>query len=590
MTQAQLFLLRGAFVVAILLSGLNCRPTSVVDGRNESRPVPEAMPAAPAWLIDVAAKGNVDFAYRNGEEADRYTILESLGGGVCLLDYDQDGRIDIFITGGGSLPSEGPAMPAGRAGKLYRNRGDWSFEDVTRLLGLEQAPFYSHGCLTEDLDRDGWPDLIVTGYGGVRIYLNQLSDGDRRTFVDATRQWGVPETTWATSAACGDLFGEGRADLYVCQYLDWTPERDPPCPRRDDPSGRDVCPPQRFQPLPHRLFRNTGERFAEVSDQVGILPGKGLGVVIADLNADRRPDVYVANDDGENRLYLNQGAGRLLENAQAAGVAVDESGRYNGSMGVDAGDFDGSGRPSLLATNYQGELPALYANLGDGLFLYQSQSAGLNAPGLEFVGFGTSFVDLDNDSWLDLVAVNGHVLRHPVGASFRQRGLLFHNQSRGTRRVFQEMTLAPDSPLASPALGRGLAVGDLDNDGWPDLVLSPSNQPVAVLRNTAPRGNDRRWLGLQLTGRANRPIAGACVVVQFEDRQITRFAKSGGSYLSSSDPRLLFGLPGATKIQQVQVHWPWGDVQTWDGALFSLDQYWRLDEQQPAPTRAVAPR
>jgi hypothetical protein len=374
-------------------------------------------PSAPAaeWLRDVTRQSRIDFTYRNGEEADRYTILESVGGGVALFDYDGDGRLDIFVTGGGEFLGESGGHHRGLPGKLFRNLGDWQFADLTDEAGLSAAPFYSHGCLAGDFDRDGWPDLLITGFGGMRLYHNRPRDDQRREFVDVTQELGLTDERWSTSAAWGDLTGDGQIDLYVCRYLDWSVANDPVCTRGDDPTLRDVCPPQRFGPLPHSLYQFDGQRFLDVSDRVGLSTGKGLGVVIADLNDDGRPDLYVANDDGNNHLYMNHGGGKLEERGLIAGAAVDHHGRYNGSMGVDVGDFDGSGHGSLLVTNFQGELPALYANLGRGEFLHQSQAAGLGAVGQSFVGFGTAFLDLENDGWLDLMIVNGHVLRHPIG-------------------------------------------------------------------------------------------------------------------------------------------------------------------------------
>lgn len=546
-------------------------------------PGPSA-PAGPAYFRDVTSETGVDFTYRNGEEADRYTILESLGGGVALLDYDGDGLLDVYIPGGGGFDGGDSPRVTGWPGRLYRNLGGLRFRDVTSEVGLGGAPFYTHGAVVGDIDNDGWPDLLVTGYGGLALYRNE---GGRR-FRDVTRAVGLTDARWATSAAFADLTGQGRADLYVCRYVDWSFANDPSCPRRGGGPGRDVCPPQQFRALPHALYRNDGAAFADVWPALGVAAtGKGLGVVVADLKADGRPDVYVANDAGNNWLFWNRGGGRFEERGLAAGVALDDNGAYNGSMGVDVGDYDGSGRASLWVTNFQGESHALYQNIGGERFSYQTKLAGVAALGQQYVGFGTAFLDLDNDGWLDLVFVNGHVVRHPVGTSFRQRPVLLRNTERAGRRAFVDVTSQGGPYFDVPALGRGLAVGDLDNDGWPDLVISHCNTPVAVLHNEAPARGTHHWLGVQLVGRGHRPVIGATVTVESNGRRLTRFARSGGSYLSSSDPRLLFGLGTATSVGTVTVRWPWGSSQRWEG--LAVDRYWELVEGEPAarPARAI---
>src|SRR5262245_7141041 len=516
-------------------------------------------PGGPHYFQDVTAESGVSLTYHNGAEADLFTILESLGGGVALLDYDGDGWLDIYATGGGAFGGRDNARITGLPGKLFRNLGGMKFRDVTSEVGLDEAPFYTHGAAAGDFDNDGWPDLLVTGYGGLALYRNE--SGQR--FRDVTRAMGLADTRWATSAAFGDLIGKGRADIYVCRYVDWSFANDPECPRRGGEPGRDVCPPQRFLALPHSIYRNDGATFADIWPEVGIrATGKGLGVVVADVNADGRPDAYVGNDASNNWLYLNRGGGKLEECGSLAGVAVDDNGRFNGSMGVDIGDYDGSGHASLWVTNFEGELPALYQNVGRELFSYQSQAAGLGGIGRTHVGFGTAFLDLDNNGWLDVVFVNGHVVRHPVGAPFRQKPVLLLNTDRRGRRFLLDVTPRGGRYFEMPALGRGLAVGDLDNDGWPDLVVCHSNTPLAILHNVAKDLEAHHWLGVQLVGRSNRPIAGATVTVDLSGQRLTRFTRGGGSYLSSSDPRLLFGLGKETTVGTVTVRWPWGESQS----------------------------
>ncbi len=245
---------------------------------------------------------------------------------------------------------------------------------------------------------------------------------------------------------------------------------------------------------------------------------------------------------------------------------------------MDIGDVQGNGECSILVTNFQGELPALYVNLGANRFLYQSQLFGLGAVGQQFVGFGTAFVDLQNDGWLDLVIVNGHVLRHPVGAPFLQKPLLFQNVASRGRRFFEEISYRGGAFFATPALGRGLAIGDLDNDGWSDFVVSHSNQAVTLLRNVASQYAPAHWMGFELIGRDNRPVSGATIRLKAGDRELTRFSKSGGSYLSSSNPRIVFGLAEQTEVTQLSVIWPWGKVEQWDLSGKACDKYWKVIE------------
>jgi hypothetical protein len=538
----------------------------------------DAAGAASGLFRDVSAESGVKFSYRNGEEAGHYAILESLGGGIALIDYDRDGLFDIFLTGGGAFDGKDKKDITGHPSRLYKNLGDWKFKDVTQETGLDQPLFYTHGCAVADYDADGWPDLLVTGWGRVALFHNEPADPDHpdrgRKFVEVSKKAGLTDTRWSTSAAFADLDGDGAPDLYVCYYVNWSFANHPECPGYAGDVRRDICPPKRFEALAHRLYRNNRDStFTDVSVEAGLRQdGKGLGVIIVDVNDDRKPDIYVANDTTDNFLYMNRserGRLRFDEVGLTNGVAVSEAGVPDGSMGVAASDYDGSGRPSLWVTNYENEMHGLYRNLGNGLFVHSTQASGIAAIGRNYVGFGTAFLDMDLDGREDLVIANGHVIRH--SPRLRQRPVLLRNEGNGR---FENVMDQGGPYFHKSHLGRGLAAGDLDNDGRPDLVISHLNAPAVLLRNEAPAGH--HWLGLELVGRENRDIVGAKLVVEAAGQRQTRFAQGSGSYLSASDRRHLFGLGTATKIERLTVVWPSGRTQQVDG--LAVDRYHRLIE------------
>jgi hypothetical protein len=548
-------------------------------------------PAGPALFEDVTAGSGINFTYRNGEEtADHHAILESLGGGVALLDYDGDGLLDVFLTGGGLYAGPDGKDIVGLPCKLYRNLGGGKFEDVTAAVGLDRLAggrpwFYNHGAAVADYDRDGWPDLLVTGWGRLALFHNVPVDpNDRargRRFEDVTAEAGLDRgITWGSSAAWGDLDGDGYPDLYVCQYVNWSFANNPVCTY--DTTTPDVCPPKNFDGLPDKLYRNTGTgKFVDVSTEAGLVPGgrdssKGLGVLLVDVDGDGKPDIYVANDTTDKLLYLNcstPGEIRLKEIGQASGAARDGSGRVNGSMGVDAGDYDGSGRPALWVTNYEQEQHGLYRNdIRPGVlyFHYHTFEAGLARTGQKYVGWGTAFVDVDLDGWEDLFVVNGHAVRYhsETGVGRKQPPVLYRNL--GGR--FQDISRQIGSYHETNHLARGVGFGDLDNDGRTDLVISHVNEPVTVLRGVG--GRDCHWLGVELVGKGHADVVGARVELRVGERTLTRFAKGGGSYLSSGDRRLLFGLSRETTPGRLTVTWPDGTRQDFDG--LAADRYHRI--------------
>jgi hypothetical protein len=544
-------------------------------------------PSPLEYFRDVTASSGVQFRTRNGEDADQLTLLESLGCGVALIDFDGDGLLDIFLVGGGYFGGEDSRQILSHPCKLFRNLGGWKFEDVTVEAGLGRIDFYSHGCAVADYDRDGWPDLLVTGYGRLALFHNEPDGHGGRRFVEVTEAARLHDPRWNTSAAWADLDGDGYPDLYVCHYVDWSWTTHQVCRGDHGSVAADVCAPKSFRGVAHALYRNNRDgTFTDVSEEAGLRQGTseagmGLGVVIVDVDGDGRPDVYAVNDTTRNFLYLNRsrpGQFRLQEVGLESGTAMGDRGQPDGSMGVDAADYDGSGRPSLWATTFENERHALYHNECEGervWFRYATRKARIWALGSRYVGFGTAFVDVDNDGWEDIVIANGHVRRHATRSPLRQRALLLRND--GTAQ-FANITPQGGAYFRASHRGRGLAVGDLDNDGRPDLVISHLNAAAVVLRND-PRGDGvphHHWLGLELTGRASRDVAGARVVVEVGGRHLTRFAKGGGSYLSASDRRILVGLGGMDRVGRVTVKWPWGDEQQWEG--LTADRYWRLAE------------
>jgi hypothetical protein len=553
-----------------------------------ARPPAEAEPAGPSFFRDVTEVSGLRAEYRNGEEAGRFTILETLGGGVGLIDYDGDGLLDILVTGGGSF--EGDEV-RGHPCRLFKNLGGFRFRDVTNEAGLGTLAggrpwFYNHGCAVTDYDRDGWPDLLVTGYGRLALFHNEPDGKGGRHFVEVTKQSGLTDDLWSTSAAWADLDGDGYPDLYVCHYVDWSfASKHPSCVGFDG-QRRDICPPGYFTALPHRLYRNRGDgTFEDVSKAAGLRVehpqkdyGKGLGVIAVDVNLDGRPDLYVANDTTDKLLYVNRskpGTILLEECGLRAGVARDYQGSANGSMGLAVADYDDCGRPSLWVTNYERELHGLYHNdcHGDEIFFhYSSQSAGLGVLGMSYVGWGTGFLDLDHDGREHIFFVNGHPNFFPrAGASRVQRPVLLRNLGQGR---FRPITAQGGPYFQEEHNGRGVAFGDLDNNGRTDLVVSHLNGPVVLLRNEAVTTN--HWLGVALVGRDHRDVVGARLTLEVGGRRLTRFAQGGGSYLSSSDRRHVFGLGDADRVGRLTVHWPGGKEEHWDG--LAVDRYWRLEE------------
>ncbi|MBS0207158.1 MAG: CRTAC1 family protein [Planctomycetes bacterium] len=502
-------------------------------------------PRADDWFEDASERSGIQFSYHNGREGEKYTLLESIGGGVALIDFDSDDDVDLFITGGGTIG--GVPATAGLRPALYRNDGDWRFVDVTDAAGLAASADYSLGCSSGDFDRDGHPDLFVSGYPRSRLLRNT----GKGTFEDVTDRVGLNLNGLHTASAWPDVNNDGWPDLFVAGYVTFDLNEGRQCGdivRKI----KDICGIWQYPPAPDRLFLNRqGQSFEEISQQAGIrADGKGLGVVASDFNEDGHIDLYVANDYTANHLYLGSGGTSFHETGLLAGVAVDESGIPQGSMGVDVGDYDGDGRGDIFVTNYQMEDNILYKNLGDAQFSVASGGAiGLRNDCRTFVGFGTGFADLDSDGWLDLFVFNGHVMYRTGQSPYEQPSFLFRSAS-GTR--FENVTDRGGPYFSLPHVARGAAVGDLDGDGAPDLVIVHQNAPVVVLRN---RLSPPNWTGIQLKGIQSEPHAvGATVTVSYQGRKLVRHVRSGAGYLSQFDRRILVPTVSDEPIQ-CEVHW-----------------------------------
>jgi len=544
-------------------------------GRAKGPAPPETSAPAMPEFVDEAEASGLRFRYDNGRSPARH-LPETMGGGVALLDYDGDGRLDVFLPQGGAFPPD----PANRANgdKLFRNRGDGTFEDATGRSGLSGFPGgYGHGSAVGDVDNDGHADLFVARWRSYALYRNR-GDG---TFEDATDRLGLGgDRDWPTSAAFADLDNDGDLDLYVCHYLAWDPAAPSPCePKPGKP--RYYCDPHLLKALPDHVFRNDGGRFVDVSRETGLddREGRGLGVVVADLDDDGRVDLFVANDTTANALWHNLGGFRFEEVAAASGVAANGSGAMQAGMGIACGDQDGDGRPDLAVTNFFAEGITLFANLGGNVFADHSASSGLLAASRNDLGFGVAFLDANDDGRLDLATANGHVNDGRPRLPYAMPARLWLGQGRG-RMVDASDKAGP--PWKVPRLGRGLATGDLDNDGRVDLLIVAEGEPLAYFRNTS-KGTGRS-LTLRLEGSSsNRDAVGAKVVVVAGGRRQVAQRTGGGSYLSAPDPRLRFGLGPAGRAESVEVTWPSGRVDRWVDLASGRGYRLREGDPEPAP-------
>jgi len=553
---------------------------------------PPRLSAPPAFTDDAEACG-LRFTFDNGATPSRQ-IPETMSGGVGLLDYDGDGWLDVYLVQGGPFPplgtgsrtpsdDQGLAARAASGDRLFRNRGDGTFEDATAASGIAKlAQGYGHGVAVGDYDNDGRPDLFITRWRAYALYRNQ-GDG---TFRDVTKEVGLGgDRDWPTSAAFADLDGDGDLDLYVCHYLQWDAQNPQIC-WDEEKKKNSYCAPQRFRHLPDHLFRNDGGRFVDVTNQAGINDwhGQGLGVVAIDLDDDGRLDLFVANDQSPNFLFRNLGGLKFEEIAESSGLAGNGKGGFQAGMGVACGDLDGDGRPDLGVTNFYNESMTFYHNLGGGIFADHTAAIGLTVPTRYRLGFGTVYLDVDNDGHLDIAIANGHVEDYRPEIPYAMPAQLFVGSEGGQLTDVSERA---GPPWQVPRVARGLAKGDLDNDGRIDLLLVAQDGPLAYFHNRTAGGHS---LTLRLEGRAsNRDAVGARVTVVAGGRRQVAWRFGGGSYQSASDPRLHIGLGDADRIETLEVAWPSGRVDRF-GPLAADTGYLVLEGQASAVPLPGFPR
>jgi hypothetical protein len=507
-------------------------------------------------FVDVAARAGISFRHTNGASPDKH-LVETMGSGGLFFDYDNDGWIDIFLVDGGSLADASVARRARH--RLYRNRGDGTFEDVSERSGIRHRE-YGMGACAGDYDGDGRTDLYVTNFGPNALYRNN-GDG---TFADTTKAARVGDPKWSANCAFADLDRDGDLDLWVTNYVSADRARSPFC--GDARAGiRFYCHPLQYDPLPNTLYRNDGRgTFTDVTTAAGVGKplGNGMGVIIADFNEDGWPDVFVANDSLPNFLFRNGRDMKFTETALAAGVAVATDGKPRAGMGIDAGDYDGDGRLDLVVTNLDFQMHTVHRGLPNGLFANATTESQVGFPTLPFVGFGVAFLDFDNDAQLDLAIVNGHVLDNApqfrAGSTYQQRKLLFRNTAP---RRFTEVGRSMGAAFTNETVSRGLATGDVDNDGDLDLLVTNNGRPAELLRNDG--GNRANALLVRLRGsRGNLEAIGARVRVTTGTRTQMRDIRAGSSYLSQNDLRAHFGLGTATTVERLEVQWPSGERET----------------------------
>jgi enediyne biosynthesis protein E4 len=555
-------------IIVIFSTGSFGQPASAQTNSNDcaTRKIPQ--------LVDITKKSGIRFVHTSAPE--KKYIVESMSGGVLLVDYDRDGWLDIYFT---NAPTVEMALKGQKSrSMLYRNNRDGTFTDVTESAGVGY-PGFAMGGAVGDYNNDGWPDIYVTCLGGNVLYRNNGNG----TFTDVTRTAGVADGRWSAGAAFGDYDGDSFLDLLVANYVDFKLSdlpgfgSSPTCKFR----GLDVqCGPRGLKGAGDSLFRNNGDgTFTDVTKQTGTLDADGyygLGVMWSDFNNRGRLDAYVANDSTPNFFYRNDDPKGFTEIGLESGTGVSGDGSEQGSMGIAIGDYLHSGRFAIFVTNFADEYNTLYRNNGNYDFMDVSLAANVAQVSRPYVGWGTGFFDLDNDGWLDLLVVNGHVYPQidtlPSGARYRQPKLLHMNQGNGS---FCDASQRAGTALSEPRVSRGAAFGDLDNDGQIDIVINDLDGPPMILHNEGDNAN--HWVTLDLgTTSGNRLAIGARVKIVTGDMVQIEEVRSGGSYLSQNDLRIHFGTGKYRKVDVVEIRWPSGKTEVIKG--LATDKFYSILE------------
>ncbi len=520
--------------------------------------------APPVHFVDIAAQAGLTARTEAGGEKAKKYIIETTGAGAAAVDFDNDGWPDIFLVQGSRLEGFPPGQEP--TSHLYRNNRDGTFTDVTQKAGVGLTG-WGQGVCAGDYDNDGWVDLFVT-FWGHNVLLHNNGDG---TFTDVTKKAGLwqANVNWSTGCAFLDYDRDGHLDLFISHYVDLDLAHTPAPGANDACQWKDIpvmCGPRGLKGTYSQLYRNNGDgTFTDVSDKSGVSktpPFYCFTVLTGDFDNDGWPDIFVACDSTPNLFFHNNRNGTFTETAVAAGVAFNDEGHEQAGMGADAADYDGDGWLDIVKTNFSDDSPTLYRNHRDGTFSDETLEAGLGKS-MQFLGWGTLFVDVDNDGWPDLFMANGHVYPEVdskgLNVTFRERKALYWNEHNGK---FKDISLDAGPGITTPFNSHGVAAADFDNDGSVEILVNNSHDRPSLLRNQGDHGN---WILLRLIGvKSNRDAIGARVTVRVGAHQQTQEVRSGGGYISQSDFRLHFGLGAATQVDSVEIRWPSGLVERLD--------------------------